>query len=234
MNIYQGHEFVDLGLPSGTLWATCNVGAVNSEEFGSYFAWGETNPKFLYDWNTYKYCNGHFKKLTKYCNKRNYGNNTCTDLLTNLQDSDDAATANWGKGWQTPTKEQWEELLLNSKFTKTIRNGVEGKLFEANGNSIFLPAAGYRWDNELFDIGSYGGYWSRSLDLESPDNAWYYYFDSIDCIDVDCRFGGFSVRPVHSVKCFLTTITIKSPHHRMAVWGFLFVRMRFTASQDSV
>lgn len=189
-----------MGLPSGTLWATCNVGANKPEEYGDYFAWGETTPKLLYEWNTYKYCNGHFRKLTKYCNNRNYGNKTYTDLLTNLQGSDDAATINWGEGWQTPTKEQWEELLLNSKFTKVNRNGVEGKLFEMNGNGIFLPAAGCLWNNDLFDVGNYGGYWSRSLDIESPENAWYYYFDSIDCIDVDCRFGGFSVRPVRSAK----------------------------------
>ena len=90
----NGHEYVDLGLPSGTLWATCNVGAETPESIGSYFAWGETSTKADYDWSTYKYCNGSENTLTKYCNDANYGYNGYSDELVVLQPEDDAATAN--------------------------------------------------------------------------------------------------------------------------------------------
>ena len=101
-NTYNGHEYVDLGLPSGTLWATCNVGADTPEGYGDYFAWGETTPKTTYNWNTYKYCNGGegLNTLTKYCSDSNFGYNGFTDNLTVLQlMDDDAATVNWGSGW---------------------------------------------------------------------------------------------------------------------------------------
>ena len=97
----NGHEYVDLGLPSGTLWATCNIGANTPEEYGDYFAWGETQTKDTYSWSTYQYANGTFwqdPQLTKYCTDANYGYNGFTDNLTTLQASDDPATANWGSG----------------------------------------------------------------------------------------------------------------------------------------
>ena len=126
------HGYVDLGLPSNTLWATCNVGAASSEEYGDYFAWGETQPKTLYDWNTYQYYDG--SSLTKYNE---------SDGLTTLLPEDDAATANWGDDWRMPTEEEWWELCDNTTITWTTRNGVGGRLFTAtNGNSIFLPAGG--------------------------------------------------------------------------------------------
>ena len=100
-NSYNGHEYVDLGLPSGTLWATCNVGATTPEGYGDYFAWGETTPKSVYNWDTYQYSNGGYTYIdefrpyfTKYCNKSEYGYNGYTDTLTILQAGDDAATAN--------------------------------------------------------------------------------------------------------------------------------------------
>ena len=175
----NGHDYVDLGLPSGTLWATCNVGATSPEEYGDYFAWGETTTKSSYSWSTYKYCNGAYDKLTKYCNKASYGFNGFTDNLTVLQSGDDAATANWGSGWCMPTKEQWEELKDNTTVTWTTQNGVKGRRFTAsNGNSLFLPAAGGRWDSELYNAGSYGNYWSSSLDTDDPNYAWYFDFYS--------------------------------------------------------
>ena len=190
---------VDLGLPSGTLWATCNIGASKPEDYGSYFAWGETYTKSTYNWSTYKYANGNGYKLTKYCNDSDYGNNGFTDNLTVLQAGDDPATAKWGSGWRTPSKEQWEELLSNTTHQWTTQNGVKGRKFTSkkNGNSVFLPAAGRRWDSELYDAGSYGYYWSRSLYTDYPIYAWRLYFYSDVCyVDYDYRYHGFSVRPV--------------------------------------
>ena len=96
--IIEEHEWVDLGLPSGTLWATCNVGASKPEEYGDYFAWGETEPKDEYCWSTYLHCKGDYNSLTKYCHQYDYGYNGFTDNLTELEPADDAATANWGSG----------------------------------------------------------------------------------------------------------------------------------------
>ena len=195
-----GHAYVDLGLPSGLLWATCNLGADNPEDYGDYFAWGETQPKDTYNWSTYQYCNGSNNTLTKYCNDASYGYNGFTDNLTTLLPEDDAATANWGNGWRMPTKEEWQELYQNTTVTWTTRNGVNGRLFTAsNGNSLFLPAAGYRWYAELDDAGDYGYYWSSSLYTVSPSCAWSLYFDSDDYyVYSSYRHSGRSVRAVRS------------------------------------
>ena len=198
----NGHAYVDLGLPSGTLWATCNIGATKPEEYGDYYAWGETSTKNTYNWSTYKYCNSGYDDFTKYCNKSDYGNNGFTDDLTELQRGDDPATANWGNGWCTPTKEQWKELLENTTNKWTTQNGVKGRLFTSkkNGKSLFLPAAGRRWDGELYDVGSDGFYWSSSLNTDYPDGAWYFYFRSGSySMYGNDRYGGQSVRAVRSV-----------------------------------
>ena len=195
---WSNHEFVDLGLPSGTKWATCNVGANNPEGYGDYFAWGETTPKETYNWSTYRYCNGDYNTLTKYCNNSSYGNNGFTDALTTLEASDDAATANWGSGWRMPTYAEMNELKNNCTVTWTTQNGVNGRLFTGpNGNSIFLPAAGYRYDSELLDAGSYGYYWSSSLGTDYPSNAWNLdvYSGNYSMYNDD-RYYGHSVRPV--------------------------------------
>ncbi len=179
---YKDHDYVDLGLPSGLLWATCNVGASIPEGCGDYFAWGETSKKKTYNWRTYKYSYGRFAKynvkFTKYCNKSEYGNNGFTDNLTTLEPSDDAATANWGNEWRMPTKEEWQELKQNTTCIWTTQKGVNGRLFTAsNGNNLFLPAAGYRRDGILYRVGSYGYYWSSSLDTGYPSRAWFFNFD---------------------------------------------------------
>ena len=192
------HAYVDLGLPSGLLWATCNVGATSPEDYGDYFAWGETSPKDTYNWSTYLYCNGSYNTLTKYCNNSNYGYNGFTDNLTTLVPSDDAATANWGDGWRMPTQAEFQELLDNTTVTWTQQGGVNGRLFTAtNGNSLFLPAAGCRYDSSLDNAGDYDYYWSSSLGTDGPDYAWdfnfysgYYYMDNY------LRYYGFTVRPV--------------------------------------
>ena len=195
------HEYVDLGLPSGLLWATCNVGANAPEEYGDYFAWGETRPKDYYYWNTYQYNYGNTHngdQLTKYCNDASYGFNGFTDSLTVLQLSDDAATANWGGDWRMPTKEEWRELFNNTTCTWTTQNGVNGELFTAsNGNGLFLPAAGYRHSSTLYAVGSLSDYWSSSLRTETePFLAWSLYIYSDDYFACSSRDQGKSIRPV--------------------------------------
>ena len=135
----NGHEWVDLGLPSGLLWATCNIGASSPQQSGQYFAWGETHQKSFYDWRSYKYAAGDYNELTKYCSNANYGHNGFTDNLTCLLPEDDAATANWGNNWRMPTIKEFVELKDNCSWTKTTQNGVSGFLMTAsNGNSIFF------------------------------------------------------------------------------------------------
>lgn len=210
-NIIDGHEYVDLGLPSGTLWATCNIGADKPEVYGYYFAWGEIQPKTEYDGDTYKY--GKRKKrlfgddlyYTKYCNKSSYGYNGFTDNLITLESSDDAATAYWGSGWQTPSKAQWDELLANTTNQWTTKNGMEGRQLTSkkNGQTLFLPAAGYRHYSRLNDAGGLGNYWSSSLNTDYPDRAWYLYFSShyyFFINDNGNRYNGHSVRPVRSSR----------------------------------
>ena len=195
------HAYVDLGLPSGLLWATCNVGANTPEGYGDYFAWGETSPKDTYNWGTYQYCNGSNSTLTKYCNNAEYGYNSFTDNLTTLQLEDDAASVNWSSDWRMPTEEEFEELYNNTTVTWTTRNGVNGKLFTAaNGNSLFLPAAG-RWEDELVVAGSWGNYWSSTLSAGGSYNALYFFFESgnDDMYLID-RYYGFSVRPVRAAS----------------------------------
>jgi hypothetical protein len=192
-------EYVDLGLPSGTLWATYNVGANSPEEYGDYFAWGETEPKSVYNWNGYKYCTSVDNKLTKYCTQSDYGNYGFTDTLTELTAEDDAATANWGSDWQMPSQEQIEELYRKTTTTWTTQSGVYGWLFTAgNGKSIFLPAAGYRNGTSLASEGSDGHYWSRSLHPSYSEYAYNLYSisDGIDPSGFGTRCYGYSVRPV--------------------------------------
>ncbi|MDO4994918.1 MAG: hypothetical protein Q4E32_07945, partial [Bacteroidales bacterium] len=132
------HEYVDLGLPSGTLWATCNVGASRPEDYGDYFAWGETSGynggKTDFSWKTYKWWNGAYDKLTKYCT---------VDNRTELLPEDDAAYVNWGSSWRIPTRTQQDELRKKCTWTLTSRGGVNGyEVKGPNGNVLFLPTAG--------------------------------------------------------------------------------------------
>lgn len=195
----DGHDYIDLGLPSGTQWATTNVGATAPEEYGDYFAWGETEPKDVYDWSTYQWCNGSSRTLTKYCSISSYGYNGFTDTLTVLSPEDDAATAAWGAEWRMPSKDQMQELYNNCTSEWTTRNGVNGRLFTSNinGASVFLPAAGSRWDSELYGAGSYGYYWSRTLDSSYPYLACrLYFYSGYEIWDIGTRYGGQSVRAV--------------------------------------
>ena len=198
--IEEEHEWVDLGLPSGTLWATCNVGAKSPEEYGDYFAWGETKPKNTYDSGNYKFNKGS-GKMTKYCTIGSYGSNGMTDDLTELEPEDDAATANWGSDWQMPSKDQMEELIDNA-FTITewtTINDYHGKKITSkqNGNWIFLPAAGYCEGSTIYREGLYGSCWSRSLFENAPNDAYDWGFTYNDIYwGRDRRYMGLSVRPV--------------------------------------
>ena len=190
-------EAVDLGLPSGTKWATFNVGASKPEDYGDYFAWGETEPKSNYSWSTYKFelGTGYQGPFSKYVTKSSYGT---VDNKTVLDPEDDAAHVNWGGSWRMPTLEECDELINKCTWTWTTQNGVNGRLVTGpNGKSIFLPAAGYRYGASLYDAGSDGNCWSSSLSTGGPDEAW--------CVDFysgrvtrgnygRCR--GQSVRPV--------------------------------------
>ncbi|MBQ4008833.1 MAG: dockerin type I repeat-containing protein [Muribaculaceae bacterium] len=156
------HEYVDLGLPSGTLWATMNIGATAPEEYGDYFAWGEIEPKESYNWTTYKWCNGSWNSMIKYGVMSSFG---VVDNKTELDPEDDAATMNWGSEWCMPTRAQQDELRNNCTSEWTTINGVKGCLLTSNINqaSLFLPFAGNRWDTTLYNAGSSGFYWSRNL-----------------------------------------------------------------------
>ena len=200
----NGHDYVDLGLPSGTLWATCNVGADIPEGYGDYFAWGETEPKEFYDWKSYKY--GRFfherYELNKYCTDSVFGLNGFVDNLTLLEPDDDVASIVWDTAWRTPTIEEWEEMFHNTTSVWTTQNGVNGWCFTApNGNSLFLPAAGYYWNGELNDA-YLGVYWSVTLNMEYPYRAWGFHFNSFQChlCGSSDRNRGQTVRAVCSKK----------------------------------
>ena len=195
--LLAGVVVVDLGLPSGTLWADRNVGAALPEDYGDYFAWGETTAKSNYTWSTLKYCEDNTgDKFSKYNTQSKYGS---VDNKTTLERADDAATANWGSGWCMPTQQQFQELNDNCTWTWTTRNGKNGyEVKGKNGNSIFLPAAGCRGGTSLYDDGSNGRYWSSSLGTDYPDGGRFLSFDS-GLVDPDGwldRSRGFSVRPV--------------------------------------
>ena len=161
---YNGHEYVDLGLPSGLKWATCNIGASIPEEFGDYYAWGEVEPKETYSVNNYKwYIPNSSNYYTKYSTSYDSGVN---DGKIILEADDDAATVNWGGSWRMPTYEEWLELCENCTWLWTTQNEVNGYLVKSktNDNSIFLPAAG---SSSAKHNSTFGCYWSCSLDLSS-------------------------------------------------------------------
>ncbi len=171
----NGYDYVDLGLPSGLKWATCNVGATTPEGYGDYFAWGEVEPKEVYDWSTYKFMDSNvndWNGVTKYTffdNQRegvwyDSEGNFIGDNKTTLDSEDDAAAVNMGGSWRMPTYNEFDELETECTCTWTTLNGVNGCNVEGpNGNAIFLPAAGYRGSSGLGSAGSYGYYWLSSL-----------------------------------------------------------------------
>ena len=186
------YEAVDLGL--SVKWATHNVGATKPEEYGGYYAWGETEEKENYSWGTYIWCNGSYNTMTKYCTSNSYGT---VDNKTVLDPEDDVAHVKWGGDWRMPTKAEQDELRTNCTWEWTSLNGVNGyKVTGPNGNSIFLPAAGYRYGTDVYDRGTLGFYWSGSLNSYSFTACYLDFSDSdYDWSSFD-RYYGLSVRPV--------------------------------------
>lgn len=193
------HEYVDLGLPSGTLWATMNIGANSPEEYGDYFAWGETAPKDVYKWDNYQWSNGtRFNKLIKYCTNSSYGYNGFVDDKTELEPEDDAARANWGSHWCMPSVEQLDEILSQCNWQWTTMNGVKGYRVSKNGKSIFFPAAGYYFGDTLYSTGTIAYYWSRMVNASKSYQAYYLWFHSQGNHERNYgdRDSGFTVRAV--------------------------------------
>ena len=197
----NGMECVDLGL--SVKWATCNIGASKPEGYGNYYAWGETATKDYYDWNTYKYGSDE-DELTKYCRDRDYG---IVDNKTTLEKGDDVAYTTLGGKWRMPTDAEWAELIKQCHWSWVTYSGVKGYMVEAtNGNSIFLPAAGYRYGSSFHNAGFGGYYWSSSL-FSGSYSSNYMCFNSSDGLSsIDDwtkgylkRCLGFSVRPVLSI-----------------------------------
>lgn len=177
-------HMIDLGLPSNTKWACCNVGAQKPEGYGEYYAWGETTTKTVFYWENYLY--GSSKE-------------DVMDIGTDISGTQyDAATAKWGEPWQMPTLEQFEELVNHTTSVWTTENEVRGKEFiGSNGNCIFLPAAGYCWDVRLGD-GQAGYYWSSTLYEHDSSGADFLYFNENNAYwSLLYRYFGRTIRPVH-------------------------------------
>ena len=196
------HEWVDLGLPSGTLWATCNIGASSPEEYGDYFAWGEVTPKEVYDWSTYKWCNGSETTMTKYCINSELG---IVDNKTELELADDAAYVNWGPSWRMPTIDQLQELKNNCTWQRfTISNGDVCILVTGtNGNTMLLPLAGSMNGSLPERVGNYGYLWSKTASVYANESnaSQYIYFNSpYPSLWRRYRYFGFTVRAVRATQ----------------------------------
>ena len=184
----DGHEYVDLGL--SVKWATCNVGASKPEEYGDYFAWGETSTKETYDDDNCPTSGRSYSSLQS----QGY-----IDSEGNLTAQYDAATANWGGNWRMPTEAEMQELIDKCNWKWKKQNGVKGyKVTGPNGNSIFLPAAGHRYGSSLYSAGSYGNYWSSTPDKYLDHNAYFlsFYSNNHGMTNYRDRSYGMSVRPV--------------------------------------
>ena len=220
----SGHAYVEMG--DGLKWATCNLGAKEPQEYGDYFAWGETKPYYTeghgqdnpcnnwysgksagYDWKSYSLTNGAENKMKKYCCLSSYGNGGYTDKLTELQAADDAATQNWKGSWRIPTAAEWEALRNQENFDWTWTDNYNGtgskgmvvtsKITGYKGNSIFLPTtSGFRAFKHIYMSGIQANYWSATLYEPEPNQA---IGTTIKKVTNKCwadRCGGFLIRPV--------------------------------------
>ena len=178
-NIINGYEYVDLGLPSGLKWAVHNVGASAAEDYGDYCAWGEIETKDSYTQQ----------------NSVTYGM-PMEDISGDPQY--DVARALWGETWRLPTRDEQKELLDNCTWEWTSQNGVNGYLVTgSNGNSIFLPAAGYKENSSHTEVGEYGYYWSSTPQSNSNLGAYYLYMSESSKLSYYyARVAGQSVRAV--------------------------------------
>lgn len=200
--VVNQHGYVDLGLPSGTLWATCNLGASKPSDKGHYYAWGETTTKSDYTWDTYKWVSEPNEySLTKYCHDEQSG---AVDNLWQLETMDDAARAAWGVDWRIPTDDEWSELSQECTFAITQYQGVLGCLITGpNGKAIFLPAAGLKEGKAVQNDNVLGFYWTANTAIDYSYQAFYSHFDQEDywgtSYQIDRCMGG-SVRPVLDVS----------------------------------
>lgn len=199
----SGVEAVDLGLPSGTRWASVNLGATSATAAGLFYAWGETDGYLpdgsdghTFNWSNYKWCNGSRESQGKYCTTSEYGT---VDNKVILDLADDAAYINWGDEWRTPTSEEVSELFDNTSSVWTTLDGVVGYRFtsKTTGNTIFLPAVGCRVSESHYDEGQNGYYWSASIDQPSPYASRYLGFKADKVFPASLhRYYGMNIRPV--------------------------------------
>ena len=225
IKVFSPNDPVDLGL--SVKWAPCNLyknGFVSSsEKYGDYYAWGEIEPKKNYGWSTYKFGTSEYGPFSKYNTNEYYGSVDKNTELDTGPEGDDVASRLLGGGWRIPTEAEWQELNTMCTWTWTSNyngTGVSGMIVTSNvsgytDKSIFLPAAGFRYDTGLGDVGSYGYYWSSSLFADDPVGAWDVYFNSggVSKYDnVSFRCLGLSVRPVSGDKVFTTPATIGAEH----------------------
>ena len=189
----NGHDWVDLGL--SVKWATCNVGASSPSDYGQFFAWGETWTKSEYSWSSSKYYRYETTTVTKYNERLGFGT---VDNLTTLELSDDVAYKKWEGSWRIPTEDELIELKTKCTWEWTRINGKNGaKVTGKNGNSIFLPAAGYWITDNHRNADSIGAYWSSSVYIEEPFDAYIIIFDSSEVSrGRDRRYYGLPIRPV--------------------------------------
>jgi len=198
----NNYEYVDLGLPSGTLWATRNVGASSPEEYGMHLGWGEIETQTSYTWSSYFFANNDQSKYTKYCSDSVYGYDGYTDDLTELELMDDVAYINWGSEWCMPTQAQAKELY-NSNYTsvsETTQNGVHGFLITSKvegytDRSIFLPSGGYVSNSSPVGRGKVGNYWTRTKNSD-PRYAMMLVVGTSQYVSQANRYYGCCVRAV--------------------------------------
>ena len=217
-NAQTEHEYVDLGLPSGTLWATCNLGANKTYETGNIYAWGDTEPTYVNDyalnWENYKWCMGSANTLTKYCTKSDYGYNGFTDGLKELLPEDDAATQAWGEEWQTPGWYEFKELFHRNytevtkawEYIPNTMDRVEGirVTSKINGNFIFIPTPGLK-DDKGFQILASGRCYLWERDFGWANNPSLAYCCEINETNIDAQVGSnryhtYGIRPVRVKK----------------------------------
>lgn len=184
-------EMIDMGLPSGTKWAFCNLGAKTNTDYGGYYAWGETDAKTSFSWKNYKYSGNTANSLTKYCTKSSYGR---VDNKTSLEQVDDRVKTDYGYYFSIPTKEDWQELIDYCKWTRYDNHFmVKGP----NGNVIVLPSGGYMDGLNAYDAGVEGCYWTSTVDEQSPDDAWFVHINNAKPTFYSYyRYQGRCIRPV--------------------------------------
>ena len=188
-------HMIDLGLPSGTLWACCNVGADKPEAYGGYYAWGETEEKTVYNETTYQYCTGEDTDGDGLNDRNGSYQGLGSDIASTQYD---VAHVKWGGSWVMPSLSQFEELLVNCSSTWIIKNGVYGRQYTSgNGGSIFFPTTGHHWNDHLFNSEYSGDYWSSAQDLSDMGCAHNFGFmEGGNGFSCSIRSCGLPVRPV--------------------------------------